>query len=133
MFQVDDLKTALVVAAACSWVTLVVLSLVPSRWQLSGDLRCATTFFIAAAVTRAAFREFETRWQLAGFMITAAVFWAYQMWTERRDVSSTRWLASVWAAFIGAVIMRTVAHHHLWRHLRFLNGTCRHGSESHAR
>ncbi len=86
MFQVDDLKTALVVAAACSWVTLVVLSLVPSRWQLGGDLRCATAFFIAAAVTRAAFREFETRWQLAGFMITAAVFWAYQMWTERRDV-----------------------------------------------
>ncbi len=117
MFQVQDLQTALVVAAGCSWATLVLLSLLPSRWQLSGDLRCAIAFFIAAAITRAAFREFETRWQLAGFMAAAAVFWACQTWTARRNVSSTQWLASILAAFVGAVIMRTLAHHHIWRHL----------------
>ena len=117
MFQVQDLKTALVVAAGYSWVALVALSLLPSRWQLRGDLRCAVAFFIAAATTRAAFREFEMRWQLAGFMIAAAVFWAYQRWSARGGVSSTQWLSSVSAAFIGAITMRTVAHHHVWRHL----------------
>ena len=117
MFQVQDLQTALVVAAGCSWVTLVLLSLLPSRWQLSGDLRCAVAFFLAAAITRAAFREFETRWQLTGFMTAAAVFWAYQTWSAREGVSSTQWLSSASAAFVGAVIMRTVAHHHIWRYL----------------
>ena len=116
MVQVQDVKTALVVAAACSWVGLIVLSLVPSRWQLSGNVRCAIAFFIAAAITRSAFREFETRWQLTGFAVAGLVFWSYQTWVARRDVSSTQWLASAMGAFVGAVIMRTIAHHHLWRH-----------------
>lgn len=113
----EEIKTALIAAAACSWVALVVLSLVPSRLQLSDNVRCAVAFFVAAAITRAAFREFETRWQLTGFAIASAVFWTYQAWMMRRDVPGTQWLASASGAFMGAIIMRTVAHHHLWRHL----------------
>lgn len=113
----DGIKTALIVAAACSWVALAVLSLVPGRLQISGNARCAVAFFVAAAITRLAFREFETRWQLTGFAVAAAVFWFCQVWVERRGVPGTQWFASALGAFVGALIMRTVAHHHLWRHL----------------
>ena len=117
MVLTPDIKTALIAAAACSWAALIVLSLVPSRLQISGNVRCAVAFCIAAAITRLAFRDFETRWQLTGFAIAAAAFWAYQAWVARRDVPGTQWLASALGAFVGAVIMRVVAHHHLWRHL----------------
>ena len=121
------LQRAVRLAAICSWIMLTVLSLLPGSDRphtgLSGNAEHMMAYLLAALVTRLAFRQAESRWQLIAFSAAAAFFEVCQIWIPGRHAGIDNWAASSAAALIGIVTARIVCHHierstrllHLWK------------------
>lgn len=101
-------------AAFCSWATLAVLSLVPGRDRphtgASGNAEHFLAYVLAAAVTRMAFRETASRWQVLAFSAASAVFEVCQIWIPGRQAGLANWATSSAGALVGIVVVRSLVH-----------------------
>lgn len=102
------------VLAALSWTTLTVLSLLPGSERphtgASGNTEHFVAYALAALVTRLAFQNSKSRYQLLAFSLSAAAFEICQIYIPGRSPGIDNWAASTAGALFGVLLGRLLAH-----------------------
>lgn len=117
MGHVDAVKAVLLAATLLSWAALARAMLGGDRPGGLGHAGCAIAFLVTAAITRLTFTEVETRVQIAGFGVAAAVLVARGVTGADLNAKLSRWARCVLGAAVGAVTTRELVHHYLERWL----------------
>ena len=117
MGHVDAVKAALLAATLLSWAALARAMLGGDRPGGLGNAGCAIAFLVTAGITRLTFTEVETRVQIAGFGVAAAVLVARGATAVDRDAKLSRWASCLLGAAVGAVATRELVHRYLERWL----------------
>jgi len=98
----------LISAAACSWILLTILSVVPGRHRphtgASGNIEHIVAYLLAALVTKLAFPRLSGLRQIIAFSSASAFFEFCQIWIQGRSPGLDNWAASTFGAAIGILL-----------------------------
>ena len=117
MGHLDAVKAALLATTLLSWVALARAIVGGDRSGSLGNAGCAIAFLLTASITRLTFTEVETRIQILGFGLTAAVLVARGASATNREAHLRRWVYCLFGTTVGAVTTRELVHHYLERWL----------------
>lgn len=110
--RVGPVGWAMRAAAACTWIVLTVLSLLPGEDRphtgYSGNVEHVVAYAGAALITRLAFGRLWAGWPLLAFSSAAACFEIAQRSIPGRSPGVDNWAASSAGAVLGLVAARVL-------------------------
>lgn len=98
------------IAAVCSWIVLILFSVIPAKRRPHADawpiIAHALAYFLAASVTRFSFQDTRSRWQVVAFSVAAALFATRQIRFSGRSAALRNWVAGTGGALLGVILVK---------------------------